>query len=241
MQTIDIALLCLAGGLFGALLGKVAIWLITGIAHDEQRWIAETLAQRGSESSAIGEPNLSDALREFGVAPLIGLSVFCVMFALVLGLRLGVSPQTIALMIFGSIVMTLALVDLKTMLLPDGLTQPLLWLGILIQIVPATRTVGLEDSILGAAIGYSVLWVVGALFLQIRQREGLGQGDLKLFAAIGAWLGLASLPSILLMAASMALFWQLLVFAWRQSGLKNTFAFGPWLALGAMIYLVFRF
>lgn len=245
MPTIDIALLCLAGGLTGALLGKLAIWLVTGIAHDEQRWIAETLAQQGTEATgqlgSVAMPDLPDALRGFGHAALIGLSVACVGFALVLGLRLGVSPKTIALMGFGSVLMTLALIDFKTMLLPDGLTQPLLWLGLLIQIFPTTRTVGLESSVLGGAIGYSLLWVVGALFVRIRHREGLGQGDLKLFSAIGTWLGIGSLPSVLLMAATMALFWQLLVYLWRQSDLKSTFAFGPWLALGAMIHLVFRF
>lgn len=162
MQAIHIALLSLAGGLTGALLGKVAIWLVTGIAQDEQRWIAEKLSQRGSDSTGIESPGLSDVLGTFGLAPLVGLTVFCVGFAGLLGMRLGVTPKTIALMVFGSTLLALAFIDFKTMLLPDGLTQPLLWLGLLVQMVSATRTVGLEDAVLGAAIGYSVLWVVGA-------------------------------------------------------------------------------
>lgn len=99
----------------------------------------------------------------------------------------------------------LAFVDYKTKLLPDILTLPLLWLGLVIQLFPETRTVGLELAVIGAVAGYLPLWLLAQIYRAVRGRDGLGMGDLKLLAAMGAWSGPFLLPHVLVLAVLLAL------------------------------------
>lgn len=124
------------------------------------------------------------------------------------------------------ILLLLALIDLRTRLLPDALTLPLLWAGLLVSW--AGFGVGLHDAVLGAALGYGVLRMSGALFELLRGAPGMGGGDMKLLAALGAWVGWQVL-ALLLFAACISGLLGVLAFGrggiWRQS-----FAFGPHLA-----------
>ena len=99
----------------------------------------------------------------------------------------------------------LAVVDYKTKLLPDVLTLPLLWLGLVIQLFPETRTVGLDLSVIGAVAGYLPLWLLAQIYRLVRGRDGLGMGDLKLLAAMGAWSGPLLLPYVLVLAVFLAI------------------------------------
>lgn len=94
--------------------------------------------------------------------------------------------------------LVLALIDARSRLLPDAITLPLLWAGLLVAW--AGVGVNLRDAVLAAALAYLLLWAVNALFYHFRGRDGLGGGDMKLAAALGAWLGWAPLPALLLAA-----------------------------------------
>ncbi len=133
---------------------------------------------------------------------------------------------------FCGALLALVVIDFQHMLLPDMLTQPLLWGGILFHLLlPDASPVSLEEAILGACAGYLFLWGVYWLYWYVRRREGLGYGDFKLLAALGAWLGWRALPEVLLAASLMAL---ILVVSGRLLGgraLGDAAPFGPWLAL----------
>ncbi len=134
----------------------------------------------------------------------------------------------------------LALVDYQTKLLPDVLTIPLLWLGLLLQLFPETVSFGLEMAVIGAVLGYLPLWLLAQLYRLIRGRDGLGMGALKLLAAIGAWSGHWVLPQVIFAAALFAIIWFLIQRTMRRrDGLMHEeHPFGPWLIL-AYLLIVF--
>ena len=133
-------------------------------------------------------------------------------------------------------------IDLDTQLLPDSLTLPLLWLGLLAAAYlgrgVATVPVDLKSAVLGAAFGYLSLWIVYHLFRLATGKEGMGYGDFKLFAALGAWLGWQMLlPVILLSAASGAILGVLLIVLRRHE--RNTpIPFGPYLAVAGWLVMM---
>ncbi len=129
----------------------------------------------------------------------------------------------------------LALIDFDTTLLPDDLTLPLLWLGLLLHLWLAPQA--LASSVLGAALGYLSLWTVYQGFKLATGKEGMGYGDFKLFAALGAWFGaLALLPMVLLSALSGAV----IGIALQLTGVTERgrpIPFGPFLAAAGLITL----
>jgi prepilin signal peptidase PulO-like enzyme (type II secretory pathway) len=140
------------------------------------------------------------------------------------------------MLVFISVLLILAVIDFQTQYLPDELTLPLIWAGLLTQIVPAWVGIGLEAAVLGAAVGYGLLWAVAMLYRLIRRRDGLGHGDMKLMAAIGAWFGITAVPAILTLGALSGLIWQIAAITRGRSSRQEAFAFGPWLILSAIIY-----
>jgi len=109
--------------------------------------------------------------------------------SLAVAMKFGASIQLIFALLFTWALISMALIDFHTTLLPDSITLPLLWLGLLISLVPVFVTA--PDAIVGAAAGYMVLWLVFQTFKLITGKEGMGFGDFKLLAALGAWLGWA--------------------------------------------------
>ena len=146
----------------------------------------------------------------------------------------GFSVEALAWAGFGSVLVTLALIDADTMLLPDSLTLPLLWAGILCASVGVIQ-LPLMQSVWGAAAGYGVLWVVQTVFKLITGKQGMGEGDYKLLAALGAWLGWLALPMVLLMASLLGVI-VALAMRWRGS-LKagEPLPFGPYLVLAGLV------
>ena len=155
-------------------------------------------------------------------------------------LTYGASLQALCWFLFGTGLVALAVIDARTKLLPDVLTLPLMWAGIVLQLFPETRTVGLEASVWGVVVGYLPLGVLAHLYWWLRRREGLGMGDLKLLAAMGAWSGPMILPGVIFLASLLAIAGVLLgrLFGGRSAGLTEEFPFGPWIILAYMLSVV---
>ncbi|CAB3783134.1 Type 4 prepilin-like proteins leader peptide-processing enzyme [Paraburkholderia ultramafica] len=146
-------------------------------------------------------------------------------------------PTMTALAAFGLCAALLAMsaIDFDTHLLPDSMTLPLLWAGIIVNF--NSMFASLHDAVLGAIFGYLVLWVVHWLFRLVRGIEGMGYGDFKLLAALGAWLGWAALPQIVLIAAVAGAVIGLAAM-WRgRMRFEEPLPFGPFLAAGGAITL----
>lgn len=114
--------------------------------------------------------------------------------------RWGLTPIGLAWCGFSTILLSLSLIDWDTTLLPDDMTLPLLWAGLLLAALKITN-VSLESAVWGAAIGYFSLWLIYWIFKLVTGKEGMGYGDFKLFAALGAWFGWQALIPIILMAS----------------------------------------
>ncbi len=159
-------------------------------------------------------------------------SAACAVAALVL-----FGPTGTALAAFGLSAALLAMraIDIDTHLLPDSLTLPLLWAGLIINFDGVFAN--LHDAVLGAIAGYLALWCVHWLFKIVRGVEGMGYGDFKLLAALGAWLGWAALPQIILIAAVAGAVVGL-VATWRgRMRFEEPLPFGPFLAAGGALTL----
>jgi leader peptidase (prepilin peptidase)/N-methyltransferase len=126
-------------------------------------------------------------------------------------------------------------IDIDTHLLPDSLTLPLLWAGLIVNFNGMFAS--LHAAVAGAIAGYLVLWVVHWLFKLVRGVEGMGYGDFKLLAALGAWLGWTALPQIVLIAAVAGAVVGLAA-TWRgRMRFEEPLPFGPFLAAGGAITL----
>lgn len=150
--------------------------------------------------------------------------------------RLGWSAQGLWAMVFLWVLVALTFIDADTQLLPDDLTLPLLWLGLLVNAFGTF--VDLRSAVIGAAAGYLSLWSVYWGFKLLTGKEGMGFGDFKLLAALGAWLGWQMLPLIILLSAAVGAVVGLIgiVVAGREKGGK--IPFGPYLAAAGFIALL---
>ena len=156
--------------------------------------------------------------------------------SLVVALKFGFTFEAVAALGLTWSLVALAGIDFRTQLLPDQITLPLMWAGLLLSLRPLFLTP--EGAIMGAALGYLSLWSVFWLFKLLTGKEGLGYGDFKLLAALGAWLGaLALLPIVLIASISGAVIGGLWL-ALRHRGESRPFAFGPYLAIAGWIQLV---
>lgn len=150
--------------------------------------------------------------------------------------RFGASPAAAAAALFSAMLLTLSVIDLRRWLLPDALTLPLLWLGLLVNSVEIF--IPAADAIFGAAGGYLALRGIAAAFERLAGYEGMGGGDLKLFAALGAWLGWQSLPLLLLLASLSGLGAGLARLCARRRWRDRAIPFGPHLALAGWLLLL---
>jgi leader peptidase (prepilin peptidase)/N-methyltransferase len=153
-------------------------------------------------------------------------------------LRFGATPAGAAACLLLWALVALTFIDFDTQLLPDGITLPLLWTGLLAN-AAGVFGVSLSDAVFGAAAGYLFLWTVYWLFKLIRGKEGMGYGDFKLLAALGAWLGWKMLLPIVLLSAVVgaAIGISLTVFKGRDH--QVPLAFGPFLAIAGAVALFF--
>lgn len=152
--------------------------------------------------------------------------------------RWGLTPTGLAWCGFSATLLALSMMDWDTTLLPDDMTLPLLWAGLILATLKIT-SISLESSVWGAAAGYFSLWLVYWIFKLITGKEGMGYGDFKLFAALGAWFGWQALIPIILMASVIgAIIGIALKFSskLRDGGYVP---FGPFLGLAGFSSMVF--
>ena len=149
----------------------------------------------------------------------------------------GVSLQTLGAIALIWTLIALAFIDLDTTLLPDSLTLPLLWLGVLFSF--GGYFTSLADSIIGAMAGYGVLWSVFWLFKLVTGKDGMGYGDFKLLAAIGAWLGWQMLPVTLLLSSVVGAAVGIAMIVFVKHDRRVPIPFGPYLAGGGLVALFF--
>ena len=149
--------------------------------------------------------------------------------------RFGYSWAAAFAVVFAWAMIALTFIDLDTQLLPDAITLPMLWLGLLANTSGAF--IDLRSAVLGAAAGYMLLWSVYWLFRLVAKKEGMGFGDFKLLGAIGAWTGWQVLPVVLLVSAGLgAVIGGIALWA-SKKGRDTRIPFGPYLALGGIVGL----
>jgi len=157
--------------------------------------------------------------------------------------RFGFEWSAGAAMILTWFLVALAFIDIDHQLLPDNLTLPLLWLGLLLSLWStrgmATVPVDLRSGVIGAIAGYVSLWSVYHLFRLLTGREGMGYGDFKLLAALGAWLGWQMLVPIILIASIAGALVGAVLLAARGRKRGTPIAFGPFLAASGWLILMY--
>lgn len=147
----------------------------------------------------------------------------------------GFGSTTLAALIFIWLLLVLAFIDLDTQMLPDDITLPLLWLGLLFNL--STMFTNIGNAVIGAIAGYLSLWTIYWLFRLLTRKEGMGYGDFKLLAAIGAWLGWQMLPLVILFAAMTGTMVGILLIITARHSRNTPIPFGPYLAGGGLIAL----
>lgn len=159
---------------------------------------------------------------------------------LLCGITFGLSLYLVAALIFVSILVAACGIDFRTQLLLDQLVFPLLWLGLLVAAMGIPGAVSPGAAIAGAAIGYLSLWSVYWAFKLIRGKEGMGYGDFKFLAAIGAWCGPASILSIVMISSIAGALIAGTAMMIQGKDKASPFAFGPFLAIGGLIEFFWR-
>ncbi len=154
-----------------------------------------------------------------------------------IGFRFGTSWTALATMVFGWAMIALAMIDLDTFFLPDSITLPLVWLGLLAQLAGLYPSVGIEAAVIGAVAGYLSLWSVFWLFKLATGKEGMGYGDFKLLAAIGAWMGWKALPLVILLSSLVGAIVGIGLIVARRQGRDVPIPFGPYLVVAGLIAL----
>jgi leader peptidase (prepilin peptidase)/N-methyltransferase len=160
----------------------------------------------------------------------VALSLLCLQ-------HFGFSLQLAAALVFTWMLLALAVIDFNTHYLPDSLTFPLLWIGLLLSVIGLF--VHPAASIMGAVAGYLSLWVVHQLFLRLTGKEGMGHGDFKLLAALGAWMGWPMLPMIILFSSLVGSIVGISLMLLGRLGRYQHIGFGPYLAGAGFLALLY--
>lgn len=160
----------------------------------------------------------------------------------VVGWHFGATIETLYGCIVVAFLVAMSGIDFDTQYLPDSLTLPMLWLGLLAAVTTgrgaAPFPVGPTDAILGAVVGYLCLWSVYWLFRLITGREGMGRGDFKLLAALGAWLGWTAIPLIVLLSALVGAIVGGVLIVFRGRDHQLPMPYGPFLAAAGFVAML---
>ncbi|MCL6263615.1 A24 family peptidase [Craterilacuibacter sp. RT1T] len=233
----------------------------------ERRWAAECAELRGEEIAEGAPFNLmlprsrcpqcGAAIRPWHNIPLLGwlslrgrcadcqapisaryplVELITGMLFAVLAWRFGPSLMLAGSLLLVGALIALTFIDADTQLLPDDITLPLMWAGLLFHLL--TDTLPLSDVVVGAMAGYLSLWSVYWAFKLVTGKEGMGYGDFKLLAALGAWLGWQMLPLIILLSSLVGALWGIAMLAAARMGRGQPLPFGPYLAAAGLIALI---
>lgn len=166
--------------------------------------------------------------------PLIELG--CMLISLTVAWHFGFSWQTAAALLLSWSLLALTMIDFDKQLLPDMLTLPVLWLGLLVNL--SQQFTDIHSAIWGAVVGYLVLWSIYQAYRLLTGREGMGYGDFKLAAMLGAWLGWQMLPLVLLLSSFVGAVVGISLMLLQKSGRHTAIPFGPYLAVAGWIALL---
>jgi leader peptidase (prepilin peptidase)/N-methyltransferase len=166
--------------------------------------------------------------------PLVELATACLF--LVTLWHFGPNAQGLLALLLTAVLVALTGIDADTQLLPDNITLPLVWLGILVNYFGVYTS--LEASVLGAVFGYLILWSIYHLFRLLTGKEGMGYGDFKLLAALGAWMGWEFLPLIILMSSVVGAVVGLVLMGIGKLQRDKPMPFGPFIAAAGWISLI---
>lgn len=150
--------------------------------------------------------------------------------------QFGASVQTLAVLLFTWSLIALSFIDLDTQLLPDSITLPMLWMGLAFNLFAVF--VPLRDAVVGAMCGYGILWIVYQAFRLLTGKEGMGYGDFKLLAMLGAWAGWQSLPLTILLSSVLGAVVGVALIVFKGQGREVPIPFGPYLALAGWVSLI---
>ena len=150
--------------------------------------------------------------------------------------QFGVSVQTAGGLMFTWILISLTMIDVHKQLLPDNITLPLLWLGLIFALFDTYTS--LQASVIGAIAGYLSLWTVFQTFKLVTGKEGMGFGDFKLLAAMGAWMGWTMLPQIILVSSVIGAIAGSIMLVTGKARTQQPIPFGPYLAVAGWIALL---
>ncbi len=145
----------------------------------------------------------------------------------------GISEKALFSLIFTYSLIVLAVIDMREQILPDQITLPLVWVGLIASILGYWSNP--TSAIIGASLGYLSLWSVMHLFKWITGKEGMGYGDFKLNAAIGAWLGWQTVPTVILVSSFLGAIIGLFAIIFLGHDRRSPFAFGPYLCLAGWV------
>ena len=151
--------------------------------------------------------------------------------------KFGYTSTTLFAFVYVFALITLTFIDFDTQLLPDDITLPLLWLGLLFNLNHGFTD--LKSAVLGAIFGYLILWSVYWLFKLVTGKEGMGYGDFKLLGALGAWFGWQLLPAVILLSSVVGAIISIALIMFRGKTGNTAIPFGPFLALGGIAALFF--
>ena len=150
----------------------------------------------------------------------------------------GATWLTLSLLIFTWSLVVLTLIDVYHQLLPDDITIPLLWLGLLVNTLDLGFGVAIDDAVIGAIAGYLVLWIFFWVFKLITGKEGMGYGDFKLLAALGAWMGWQSLLPIIILSSVVGAVSGIIMIITLGRDNSLPMPFGPYLSGAGFIMLI---
>lgn len=166
--------------------------------------------------------------------PLVELA--CGLFSAVIAWQFGVSWEALAMLVLTWGLLSMSLIDADHQILPDVLVLPLLWLGLILNSFGLFTS--LSDALWGAVIGYMSLWSIFWLFKLITGKEGMGYGDFKLLALIGAWGGWQVLPLTILLSSVLGAVIGIIILRLQRNGYSNPIPFGPYLAAAGWVALI---
>jgi len=160
------------------------------------------------------------------------------LLSLYLFVKYRLSHQYFLFLIFSASLIVISFIDLRHQIIPDSISLPGIVLGLLVSLI--FKDIKWYDSLIGAIVGGGMLYIVAEGYFLLTGREGMGGGDIKLLAMIGAWMGWKAIPKIILISSLTGIIIGGTALLLTQKGMKTKIPFGPFLVLGALVYLFFQ-
>lgn len=164
------------------------------------------------------------------------VELLCAILSMLIAWSFGVAWETVGALLFVWFLISLSAIDLEHQLLPDNMTLSLLWLGLLFNLFGLYTN--LSGAVIGALAGYLFLWLVNQLFKLVTGKEGMGYGDFKLLAALGAWLGWQMLPLIVLFSSFIGAIVGIIFLFIKGQKRDTPIPYGPFLAIAGFIAML---